>query len=321
MVILALMAVEFRNVSLAPLLNLSASVPAGAVVGVVGEDGSGKGRLLRLAAGLERPESGEVETGLTRRLLGPDDPLDLAPVDVLAMEHALARHDAVVRARALIGLDRLRRGGATVFFVSHEEELLARACDEIWWLHQGTLAARGDPGEVLAAWRSHAASRLREWGTGACGPLPPALRRGDGRAQLLEVLTLGEDGRPTMVWSSGEQVAVRVVVRFSAAVADPVVGIMLRTRIGSEVYGTNTELEKVILGPRRAGDTVQVSFRFRCDLCPREYTITAASHDQDGTWHDWLEDAVAFSVTDSRYSAGVANLRASVEATCISGSG
>jgi len=30
-------------------------------------------------------------------------------------------------------------------------------------------------------------------------------------------------------------------------------------------------------------------------------------------WHDWLEDAVAFSVTDSRYTAGVANLRAVVE--------
>ena len=29
-------------------------------------------------------------------------------------------------------------------------------------------------------------------------------------------------------------------------------------------------------------------------------------------WHDWLEDAVAFAVTDSRYTAGVANLRAQV---------
>ena len=35
-----------------------------------------------------------------------------------------------------------------------------------------------------------------------------------------------------------------------------------------------------------------------------------ASHDPDGVWHDWLEDAVAFSVTDDRYTAGVANLRA-----------
>jgi hypothetical protein len=45
-----------------------------------------------------------------------------------------------------------------------------------------------------------------------------------------------------------------------------------------------------------------------------EYTLTAASHDPDGTAHDWIDDAVAFVATDSRYTAGVANLRAKVEA-------
>jgi lipopolysaccharide transport system ATP-binding protein len=87
---------------------------------------------------------------------------------------------------------------------------------------------------------------------------------------------------------------------------------MIRTRIGFEVFGTNTELENIRLGPRRAGDRVAVSFRFACDLCPQDYTITAASHDADGVWHDWMEDAVAVSVTATRYTAGVARLRAAV---------
>ncbi len=63
-------------------------------------------------------------------------------------------------------------------------------------------------------------------------------------------------------------------------------------------------------GLRAAGDRVRVDFRFRCELCPGDYTLTVASHDPDGTWHEWLEDALAFSVGDSRYTAGVANLRA-----------
>jgi lipopolysaccharide transport system ATP-binding protein len=37
-----------------------------------------------------------------------------------------------------------------------------------------------------------------------------------------------------------------------------------------------------------------------------------ASHDPDGTRHDWLEEAMSISVADSRYTAGVANLRAQV---------
>ena len=38
-----------------------------------------------------------------------------------------------------------------------------------------------------------------------------------------------------------------------------------------------------------------MTFEFACDLCPQFYTITAASHDPDGVWHDWMEDAVGFS--------------------------
>jgi hypothetical protein len=108
-----------------------------------------------------------------------------------------------------------------------------------------------------------------------------------------------------------------VVVRFAEAVDDPVVGIMVRTRIGMEVYGTNTELEKVKVGPCVAGEVREVTFAFNCDLCPQAYTLTAASHDPNGVWHDWLEDAIAFTVSDTRYTAGVANLRAGV--TCSRG--
>jgi hypothetical protein len=87
-------------------------------------------------------------------------------------------------------------------------------------------------------------------------------------------------------------------------VSDPVVGIMIRTRIGLNVYGTNTELEKLKLGPCMAGNTLELAFAFWCELCPGEYTLTVASHDPDGVWHDWLEDAVAFTVSDSGIRRG-----------------
>jgi len=108
-----------------------------------------------------------------------------------------------------------------------------------------------------------------------------------------------------------------VTFRYGADVADPVIGILIRTRIGLNVYGTNTELENIHFGPMSAGDSVRVTYRFGCDLCPGDYTVTAASHDPDGVWHDWLEDAVAFAVSDDRYSAGVANLRAQVAAEVL----
>lgn len=304
------MSIAFRRVSSAPLVEFDAAAPDGVTIGLVGDHGSGKGKVLRLAAGVEKPAAGQVERSGAARLLGVNDALELRPAAVLCIDQTFALQDPPARERAVVELDGLRRGGATTLVASHDEELLRRVADEIWWIREGKLAGRGDPTEMLACYRKHVAETVRAWGETVQAPLAPRMRRGDGRAEVLRVETIGENGRPTMIWRSGELAVVKVAVRFREQVADPVIGMMIRTRIGLNVYGTNTELERLKLGPCGAGETRTVSFAFRCELCPGEYTLTVASHDPDGVWHDWLEDAVAFSVSDDRYTAGVANLRA-----------
>jgi lipopolysaccharide transport system ATP-binding protein len=290
------MALRFREVRLEGIEPLSADVPPGAVVGLVGEDAAAIQAILDLAGGVRTPAGGVVEAdGVTTypRLFSANGPVE--------------------RTQRRAELERQRRQGATILLSSQEPDLLAGLCDELWWIDGGRLALRGAPREVLAAVQRTAMERLRAWAVAERLELAPSLRRGDGRAELLAVETLDASGRPVVVWQSGQDVAVRVRVRYAAAVEDPVVGIMIRTRIGFEVFGTNTELEQVALGPCAAGDVRSVLFRFNCALCPQEYTLTAASHDRDGVWHDWMEDAVAFAVADTRYTAGVANLRAKVE--------
>ncbi|HEX3747040.1 MAG TPA: Wzt carbohydrate-binding domain-containing protein [Bryobacteraceae bacterium] len=296
------MPLAFRHVTSEPLRNFDAYVPDGVLIGLIGENGSGKGQLLRLAAGIELPSSGSVERS--------------GAEPVVLFGETLASQDALEREKAAMAFDGLRRAGKTAIFISHEEGLLRRLADEVWWLDKGALAGRGDPEEVLAAYRKHIADRLRAWGETASAPLAPRWRRGDGRAEIVNVSTVGENGAPTVVWRSSELAVVKVKVRFREAVADPVIGIMIRTRIGLNVYGTNTELERVKLGPCAAGDTREVTYAFRCELCPGHYSLTVASHDPDGVWHDWLEDAVSFAVSGDRYTAGVANLRATVTLTC-----
>jgi lipopolysaccharide transport system ATP-binding protein len=263
-------------------------VPGGAVVGVIGDNGAGVSDLLQAAGG---------------RFLGPRHSMDLSAAPLISVGYLLDLRDPFTRWEAVVRLEELRRGGSTVLLASHDRELLREAADEIWWVDRGRVALKGDSREVLDAYAAHTAQRLRSH---PAAVISPAMRRGDGRAELLSI-----DVPSTVM--SGEEMSVRVTVRYATAVADPVVGIMIRTRIGMEVYGTNTELEKVQVGPCEAGDSRAVTFRFACNLCPQSYTITAASHDPDGVWHDWMEDAVAFTVGDTRYTAGVANLRARVE--------
>jgi hypothetical protein len=275
-----------------PVLKLAA--PDGSIIGIIEE---GPEELVT---------SGAVKVSPAN--LVPDIPGNYV------LDHALSRSDSVTKSTAVARLVQLRREGATIALVSHDEALLESCADEIWWIRNSALIARGDPLEVLAQYRRHVAGALRASGENEVPRLSPTMRNGDGRAALEQIELLGENGDPATVFRSGEAVAIRVTVRFSNWVADPVVGIMIRTRIGLNVYGTNTELEQLKLGPVEPGTRLGVTYRFHCDLCPGDYTVTAASHDPDGLWHDWMEDAVAFKVSDSRYTAGVANLKAQVEA-------
>jgi lipopolysaccharide transport system ATP-binding protein len=258
------------------------------------------------------PEGGTIAAEGTRRLL-PGDTIPAVAGNYI-FEHPLSQADAVARARGISKLVELRRAGATFVLISHDEPLLEACADEIWWLRNGELMARGDPAEMLPLYRRHVAQMLRAAGAGHEAPMAPTTRNGDGRAVLERIELTGENGESAIVFRSGEPVAIRVTVKYAAAVEEPVVGILIRTRIGLNVYGTNTQLEQLHPGPVSAGDALRITYRFRCDLCPGDYTVTAASHDPDGVWHDWQEDAVAFAVADLRYTAGVANLRAQVYA-------
>ena len=311
------MSVLFDGVHCAPLHNLSLSFADGTIAGLVGPDDSGARTLLDLAAGRVQPERGSVDATPERMLVeaGPRARRELqeaiaAGPRTLAIDHALALLDAVAQAECLRHLIELQRRGAVVLIASYDLALMERICDVAILLEGGQVVEQGDPGLVIACYRRRAIERIR--GATQSAEIAPSWRRGDRRAEVCAIDILGEDGQPTATVRSGEQMTVAVKLRFLETVGDPVAGILIRNRVGVSVYGTNTELEQVPIGSRRAGETAEVLFQFRCDLCPQEYTITVASHDPDGTAHDWLEEAVLFSVIDERYTAGVANLRARV---------
>src|SRR5260370_14549395 len=112
-VILTFMALAFRNVTSAPLENLDAVAPDGTVVGIIGENGSGKSRLLRLAAGMDTPTTRTVKASGDVRRLGPGDPLNLAPAPVLLIDRLLGDQDLRAPADAARPLRPPRRAPAT----------------------------------------------------------------------------------------------------------------------------------------------------------------------------------------------------------------
>jgi ABC-type Mn2+/Zn2+ transport system ATPase subunit len=320
------MPLEFRDVQYRQGdldLKVDLSFMDGIIVGLTGPNGAGQSLLLELAAGLTKPDIGEVRgfasPAAARDSFQSGNPSEVrASIDsaleqnpgLLVIGESFALTDPAYQSKALATFHQLRRNGAIILLASHDLTLLERHCDEVVVLGQGRVIERGDPHQVLRNYRRLVHDSLKR--SSSAAKVAPSARHGDQRAEIVALRVLDSGGESTTLVQSGEQVAVQVHLRFRELVSNPVAGILVRSRIGVTVYGTNTELEKVEVGPCAAGEELELSFRFACNLCPGEYTVTVASHDPDGAAHDWLEDAIQFTVNDTRYTAGVANLKARV---------
>ncbi len=232
--------------------------------------------------------------------------------EILIVDEALAVGDAVFANRCVRKFQELRERKITVLFVSHDLGLVKQLSDRAILLLNGRIEAQGEPKDVINRYIGLVLER-QEPKNKKDARIRASFRHGDGASEILSVQILNEQGVEAASIASGEPVTVRVRSRFHAPVSDPMVGILIRTRIGMDVYGTNTRVEQTPLGNFQAGDDLEVDFRLEAWRTPQQYTLTVATQNADGTSHDWLDDAIAFDVVDTRVAAGVANLRAKVE--------
>jgi len=244
--------------------------------------------------------------------------------EILVVDEVLAVGDAIFVNRCVQKFEEMRRRGVTVLLVTHDIGLVKLLCDRAMLLYRGRSLALGGPSEVVNRYNGLVLERQRDFleanpqprpeqpAAGSAEPLLYSFRHGDRQAEVVRVELLNQAGKPARAFCSGEGMQVRVEVRFHEPHPRPVVGIMIRTRIGMEVYGTNTEVEQAGPGPAGRGDAIEVTFEFPCRLTAQEYTLTVATQSHDGTSHDWLDDVLTFQVVDTRRAAGVANLEARV---------
>jgi ABC-type polysaccharide/polyol phosphate transport system ATPase subunit len=232
--------------------------------------------------------------------------------EILIVDEALAVGDAVFANRCVRKFEELRARKITVLFVSHDLGLVKQLSNRAILLLNGRMEAQGAPSDVINRYiglvleKQQARQEKQQ-------RFEASYRHGDGVSEILGVELLNADGQPVTSVAGGETVTVRVRSRFHQPACDPMVGILIRNRIGMDVYGTNTRIEKKHLGSYQPGAELEVDFHFACWLTPQQYTLTVATQSPDGSSHDWLDDVIPFDVVDTRVAAGVANLRAEIQ--------
>jgi len=237
--------------------------------------------------------------------------------EILVVDEALAVGDAAFANRCIRKFEELRDRNVTVLFVSHDLGLVKQLSDRAILLFNGQIAAQGRPTDIINRYiglvLDKQAAKPRGKSAHPNRALRPTNQHGDGTSEVLNVSILNSVGQITTAFASGEVVTVRIRSRFNRPNVEPMVGILIRTRIGMEVYGTNTQIEGQQLGNFVPGDELEVDFRFQCWLTAQLYTLTVATQNADGSSQDWLDDVVTFEVIDFRPSTGVMNLKATVE--------
>src|SRR4029079_10282407 len=82
-------------------------------------------------------------------------------------------------------------------------------------------------------------------------------------------------------------------------IQDLTVGILIRDRLGNDVYGTNTYHQQIEIPPCQVGSIVEVVFRLALNLGPGEYHLTVAAHTFDVHVYDsfdWIERALVLKI-------------------------
>jgi lipopolysaccharide transport system ATP-binding protein len=230
--------------------------------------------------------------------------------EILIVDEALAVGDAIFANRCIKRFEQLKQLGVTVLFVSHDLGLVKRLSDRALLMLNGRVAAIGRPSEVVNKYVGLVLEKADDNNRSSVPPLG-SHRHGDGASRVLSVDLLDEKGSARSV-EPGAPVTVRVVARAERDLQDPVVGVLIRNRLGIDVFGTNTRIEGVDLGSMNAGEKFEVDFSFDCLLTRQDYTITVATQYPEGFSQDWLDDAISFSVVDTRDVAGLANFKTKV---------
>jgi lipopolysaccharide transport system ATP-binding protein len=242
---------------------------------------------------------------------------------ILIVDEALAVGDAVFQHRCTRRIKEMQENGTTILFVSHDLSAIRALCSRVILLNEGRIEADGAPTYVLnryqkiimateAAYVKEPATAPEQVEEEVAAP-DYTYRHGDGSAEILTVDLIDDSGNSVKVVETGESLHCRARVIFHADLENPVFGFFIRNRHGIHLYGTNTKVQGMSFGRVSGGETLEVTFSFKCWLAPDYYSISIAVHSFAAISFDWLDGALFFRVVSEIPIEGVANLNASIE--------
>jgi len=142
---------------------------------------------------------------------------------------------------------------------------------------------------------------------------PDAADFGTGHAQITDVHFDDEHGQPLSWVIGGEMVALLIDCDCSVALQDPIIGFIIKDRLGQVLFGDNTWLTTRDAPLQvEKGNQLRTRFVFIMPRLPNgDYSVSAAIAEGTITEHrqlHWMHDALTFKVNSSSVYAGLVGI-------------
>jgi len=191
--------------------------------------------------------------------------------DVLLVDEVLAVGDQAFQDKCAAKFAEFKRNGKTVVLVSHALGSMRQMCDEVAWLDAGKLVEVGPPGPII--------DRYVDDGHHAEESQDGSRRWGTGEVLISDVDIVDASGEPTTLLHTGQEATIRLRYQTQQRVQDPVFGLTVWTRDGTEVWAQHThDAQENFPDLDGAGE---VTFHIpRLMLLPGAYDLSAAVVDR-----------------------------------------
>ena len=240
--------------------------------------------------------------------------------DILIVDEALSVGDAYFQHKSFDRIRQFRDQGTTLLFVSHSAGAIKSLCNRAILIDGGIIIRNDSPDTVLDYYNAAIAKQQADYDIKQTEQLTGQIvtRSGSGDATI-ETVELYVDDKPVRAVLSGAEATLHIMGHTIADIAELTVGILIRDRLGNDVFGTNTYHHELSQKCVAQHASFSVDFKFPAlNLGIGSYSLTVALHSRDAHVtdnYDWWDRVLVFQVLpgNSPPSIGVSHLPLSIQ--------
>ena len=218
--------------------------------------------------------------------------------DILIVDEILSVGDAYFQHKSFARIREYREQGTSIILVSHSKSSVLEVCDRAVLLERGRVIRDGAPDAVFDYYNALISDREVEVSQ-VEGERGTRTVSGNGNAVVRTMALRNSRGICVDSIDVGEKVTLQAHIDVLADLPTLVFGIMIKDRLGQEIFGSNTHHEGAVIKDARAGSRYRVNVTFQNRLGVGSYSVSTALHAHDthlGGNFEWTDLALVFTV-------------------------